>query len=126
MDELLRHLGGALRLIVERRDGGEDGRSCFGGQLHVAKMDAIERSFAHAENERTAFFEADIGGAMDEVAGETVGDRSERSHGARKDDHGAGGVASAGDGGADVGVAVLAELVAGSAEKLFCKIVAPA
>jgi hypothetical protein len=37
-------------------------------------MDAAEGSLAHAEKQRSIFFEADIGGALDEIGGKAVGD----------------------------------------------------
>jgi len=126
VDELPRHLCRASRLVVERGNGGKDGGSGLSGQLHIAQMDPIERSLAHAKDKRMALFEADVGGAMDEVAGEAIGDGGERSHGAGKHDHGAGGIASAGDAGADVGVCVLPELIGRCSEQFFCKIVASA
>jgi len=116
MDEVPRHLGGALRVIVERRDRREDGGSCVGRELHVAQVDAVERRLAHAEDERATLLEADVGGAMDEVGGEAVGDGCERSHGAGKNHHRVGGIATACDVRAYVGVGMLAKFFAGGAE----------
>ncbi len=126
VDELAGHFGGALRMVVEGGDDGEDGGSGVGGELHVAQVDAVEGSLADAEDEGAALFEADVGGALDEVRGEAVGDGGERAHGAGKDDHGVGGIAAAGDVGADVGVGVVLELRAGCAEEFFGEIVAAA
>lgn len=126
VDELAGHLGGVLRVIVESGDGRKDGCSSFGGELHVAKVNAVEGSLAHAEDERSALLEADVGGALDEICSKAVGDGGEGSHGAGKDDHAGGGIASAGDTGADIGFAVLAELFAGRAEELFGEVVASA
>lgn len=106
-DVLVRHFCDALRLVVERGDDGEDRGSGVGCELHVAQMDAIERCLANTEDERTALLEGDVGGAMDEVGGEAIGDCCESSHGAGKDDHGGSRVAAAGDAGSDVGVGVL-------------------
>ena len=89
-------------------------------------MDAIEGSLADAEDEGTIFFEADIGGAVDEVLREAVCDGCEGSHGAGKDYHRFGGIAAAGDVGCDVGFGVLLEFGAGSAEEFFGEIVASA
>lgn len=102
VDELAGHFAGALRQIVKRGDGGEDGRSGVGGELHVAQVDAVEGSLADAEDEWATFLKADVGGALDEVRGETVGDGGERSHGAGKNDHAVGGITAAGDVRADV------------------------
>lgn len=126
IDELPGHLSRALGMVVERGNGRKDNGSCFRSQLHVAKMNAIERRFAYAEDERAALLEADIRGAMDEIAGKAIGDGRERSHRAGKDDHGASGVTSTRDGGADVGVAVLANLAAWSAEEFFSQVVTSA
>src|SRR5262249_31213076 len=72
------------------------------------------------------FFEADIGGAVDQVVGEAVSDVREGAHGAGKDDHGGGGVAAAGDVGADVGFGVVGGFGAGDAEEFFYEGVAAA
>lgn len=114
--KLAGHLGCALGMVVECGDGGEDCGSCFCCQLHVAEMDAIEGGLAHAENERATLLEADVRGAMDEVAGEAIGDGSKGSHGAGEDDHGGCGIASTGDAGPDICIGVLTELLAGCAE----------
>ena len=126
MDEVASHVLGGLRVIVERRNDREDGGAGVGGELHVAEMDAVEGGFADADDERTIFFEADIGGALDEVLCEAAGDGGEGSHGAGKDDHGAGGVAAAGDVGTNVGVGMLLDFGRGCAEKLFGEAIAAA
>ena len=113
-------------MVVEGGDGGEDGGAGVGGKLHVAEVDAVEGCFADAEDEAAVFFEADIGGALDEIGGEAVGDGGEGAHGAGKDDHGVGGVAAAGDVGADVGFGVVLEFGAGGAEEFFGEVVAAA
>ena len=74
VDEVARHVFGGLRVVVESGDGGEDGGACVGGELHVAQVDAVEGSLADAEDEGAVFLEADVGGALNEVGGETVGD----------------------------------------------------
>src|SRR5258707_12952018 len=89
-------------------------------------MDAVERGFADAEDERAILFEADIGGALDQVRGEAVGDGGEGAHGAGKDDHRAGGVAAAGDVGAYVGFGVLLDPGGWGAQEFFYEIVAAA
>lgn len=126
VDELARHFGGALRVVVERGDGGEDDCASVGGELHVAQVDAIEWGLADAEDERAALFEGDVSGALDEVGGEAGGDGGERAHGAGKDDHRVGGVAAAGDVGADVGLGMLLDFFAGCAEEFFDEAVASA
>ena len=109
VNEVAGHVFGGLRVVVEGGDGGEDGGSGVGGELHVAEMDAVEGGLANAEDEGAVFFEADVGGAVDQVFGEAVGDVCEGAHGAGKDDHGGGGVAAAGDVGSDVGVGVVVD-----------------
>ena len=126
VDEVAGHVLGGLRVVVESGNGGEDGGAGVGGKLHVAEVDAVEGCLADAEDERPLFFEADVGGALDEVGGEAVGDGGEGAHGTGKDDHGGGGVAAAGDVGADVGVGVLLEPRAGGTDKLFCEVVTAA
>ena len=126
VDELAGHLGGALGEVVEGGDDGEDGGAGVGGELHVAQVDAVERRFADAEDEGAALLEADVGGSLDEVGCEAVGDGGEGSHGAREDDHGVGGVAAAGDVGSDVGVGMLLDLWGGAAEEFFGEVVAAA
>ncbi len=108
-----------LRVVVEGGDDGEDGGAGFGGRGHVANVDEIERRFADAEEERTAFLEADGGGALDEVLREAVGDAAERSHGAGQDDHAVGGVGAAGDAGAYVLMGELRDLGGACAEELL-------
>ena len=74
MDEVAGHVLGGLGVIVEGGDGGEDGGSGVGGELHVAEVDAVEGGLADAEDEGAVFFEGDVRGAVDEVFGEAVGD----------------------------------------------------
>ncbi len=80
-------VGDGLRMVVEGGDEGEDGCACFGDRGHIADVDEAERGFADAENQASAFLEADVGCALDEIAGETVSDAAESSHGAGKNDH---------------------------------------
>ena len=89
-------------------------------------MDAVEWCLADAEDEGAVFLEADVGGAVDEVLCEPVGDGREGAHGAGEDDHRVGGIAAAGDIGSDVGFGVLLEFGAGSAEEFFGEVVAAA
>jgi len=89
-------------------------------------VDAVEGRLADAEDEAAIFFEADVGGAVDEVGGEAGCDARERAHGAGKDDHRVGGVTAARDVGPDVSFGVLLEFGAGSAEEFFREVVAAA
>lgn len=106
-NELPGEFGGVGGLDVEGGYDGKDGGAGFGGQCHVAQVDAVEGRFAHAEDERAALFEGDVGGAGDERIGKTESDGGECAHGAGENDHAGGGMAAAGDGRADVGVGVL-------------------
>jgi hypothetical protein len=89
-------------------------------------MDAIEGSLADAEDQGAVFFEANVGGTLDEVGGEAVGYGGEGAHGAGKDDHRFGGVAAAGDVGAYVGLSVVLDFVGWGAEEFFYEVVAAA
>ena len=100
--ELLDRVRDRFRLVVERRHGGHDGGAGVVNAQHVFKMDAVERCFAQAEDERTAFLQADVGGAGEEVVRDTAGDRAERASRARGDHHGVDGGAAGGDASADV------------------------
>jgi hypothetical protein len=126
VNELAGHVLRALRMVVEGRDGGEDGGAGVGGKLHVADVDAVEGCLADAKDEGAIFFEADVGGALDQVGGEAVGDACQGAHGAGEDNHRVGGVAAAGDVRSDVGFGVLLEFGAGSAEEFFGEVVAAA
>src|SRR6185437_6224899 len=113
-------------MVVEGGYDGEDGGSGVGGERHVAQMNFVEGRFAHAEHERAALLEGDVGGALDEVLGETVCYARERAHAAGQDDHAAGGIASAGDAGGDVSFGELMDFGGGLAEELFGEVAAPA
>jgi hypothetical protein len=126
VDEVAGHVLGGLGVVVEGGDRGEDGGAGVEGELHVAEMDAVEGSLADAEDQGAVFFEADVGGALDQVRGEAVGDGGEGAHGAGKDDHRVGGVAAAGDVGADVGFRMLLDFRGCAAEEFFCEVVAAA
>jgi hypothetical protein len=126
LDELAGHVLGALWVVVEGGDGGEDGGSGVGCELHIAQVNAIEGGLPNTQNEGPILFEANIGGAVDEVRGEAVGDRREGPHRTGEDDHRIGGVAAAGDVSADVSFGVALELGAGCANEFFCEVVAAA
>lgn len=126
VDELAGHFRGVDGFVVEAGDDGEDGGSCVGGEGHVAQVDFVEGGFADAEDERAALFEAYVGGTLDEVLGESVGDAGEGAHAAGQDDHSAGGIAAAGDGCADVVFCVLGDFRGGVAEEFFGEVVAAA
>ena len=68
------------------------------------KVHAIERSFAQAEDQRAALFQANVGGAREQIFAGAIGNRSERARGAWDNDHAVHGVAAGSDGCADVAV----------------------
>src|SRR6185437_17023028 len=72
-DELARHLVERGGKEVVRGDEGKDGRSRIGRAIHVADVDLIERSFANAEHKLTLFLEANVGGALNQVRSDAVG-----------------------------------------------------
>ena len=117
--ELAGEFGGVDGFQVEGGDDREDGGTGFGGQRHIAQVDAVEGRFAYAEDEGTALFECDVSGAGNEWISEAEGDGGECTHGAWEDDHAAGRMAAAGDGRADVGVGVLDGFDWLCAEKFF-------
>ena len=125
-DELAGELGRVCGFQVEGRNDRENSRAGFGGKRHVAQVDAVEGCFADAEDERSAFFESDIGGAGDERVGEAEGDSSECAHGAWEDNHAVGRMAAAGDGRADIGVGVLDGFRRNGTEEFFKEIGAAA
>src|SRR5689334_17516639 len=82
--EFVRQLVNRGRQKVVGGNERENGRSSVGGAVHVADMDFVERSFAHAENQRPLFFETNIGGALDQVRSNSVGNAGQRAHTARQ------------------------------------------
>ena len=82
VDELAGHLGGVLGKVVERGHDGEDSRARIRRKLHIAQMDTVEGRLADAKDEAALLLEADVGGTLDEVRGQAVGDAGERPHGA--------------------------------------------
>ena len=61
-------------MIVEGWGDRKDGSAGFGDSGHIADVNEVEWGFAGAEDERPAFFEANVGGAVDQVFGEAVSD----------------------------------------------------
>jgi len=102
IDELLDYfVDGFWRVIKRRNRRHDDGAGVVNAQ-HVFEVDAVERCFAEAEDESAAFFQADIGGAREEVVADAVGDGAESSGGTGNHDHGVDGGAAGGDGCTDV------------------------
>src|SRR5580704_1574888 len=92
------------RPVIKGGDERKDGRASVGSAVHVANVDFVQRRFTHAQDERTLLFEADVGGALDQVRGDAVGDAGQSAHAAGEHDHGVGGVRAAGHIGSDIGV----------------------
>ena len=115
--ELVRHLVERSGAEVVGGNQGKDSRSGIGSAVHVADVNFVERRFADAEYERAFFFEADVGGALDEMGGDSVGNASERSDAAGQHDHRVGRIGAAGDVGADIGVGLLLDFAGGTASK---------
>ncbi len=119
MNVVARDVFDAFGVVVEGGDDGEDGGAGFSDGGHVAQVDEVEWGLADAEDEAAALFEANVGGALDEVLGEAVGDAAEGAHGAGKDDHGRDGIRTGGDGGADILVGEEGDPVRGVADEFF-------
>ena len=77
----------ALRLRVERRHRRADDRAHPRQLEHVLEMDVVEGRFAHRQHQLAPLFEDHVGGAMNQVIAEAVGDRGQRPHAAGHDDH---------------------------------------
>jgi len=105
----------------ERKDGGPG----VGGAVHVADVNFVERRLADTEHERTFFFEANVGGAFDQMRSNAVGNARQGSDTAGQHDHRIGRIRTAGDVGADIGVGLLMNFARGTAsEDLADEIVA--
>ena len=64
----------AGRAVIEGRDEREDRSSRIGGSVHVADVNLIQGRLADAEHQGPSFFESYIGGALDQVRSDAVGD----------------------------------------------------
>lgn len=76
---------------------------------HIFQLDESQRRFAWDEDQRAAFFEVHICGALDEVGGVSAGDGGEGTHGAGANDHAIGEAGAAGDGAGVISGAILNE-----------------
>ena len=77
-----------LRIMVERRNGGQHRRARFGDRYHVAQVNQTEWGFAGDQNQLAALFQADIGGAGDSDRRRSPGgDPAEGAHRAGNDCH---------------------------------------
>ena len=119
VDEVAGDVVDGLRVVVEGGDDGEDRCAGFSDCGHVANVDEVEGSFADAEDEWTALLERDVGGALDEIGGETMRDAGKRAHGAGKNNHREDRAGAAGDGRADIFMREELDFFRGVAEKFF-------
>ena len=125
--ELVGHLVERGGVEVVGGDEREDGRSGVGGAVHVADVNFVERGFTDAEHERTIFFEANVGGALNEMPGNAVSNTGKRAHAAGQHDHRIGGIRAAGDVGPDIGVGLLLDFArAAVSENLADEVIASA
>src|SRR5438309_10651228 len=91
------HVCKTLRLVIKRGNQWIDSRAAFGGPIHVADMDAVQRSLSRAEHQRALFFQADISRTVDQVACESMSNSGQSSHAARNHDHGMSRIRTAGN-----------------------------
>jgi len=76
-----------LGFVVPGGGGGEDSGAGFGEGGEVAEHDDVHRHLAGDENEVSALFQADVGGAGEEVVADAVGDAAGAAHATGDDDH---------------------------------------
>ncbi len=124
--ELVCHLVEGGRTEVVGRDQGKDGGPGVGRSVHVAEMNFVERRFADAQHQLTFFFQADVGGALDEVRSDAVGNAGQGTDAARHHDHGIGWIRAAGDIGAYIRVGLLVNFAGCVTEKMGDEVVATA
>lgn len=89
-------------------------------------MNFVEGRFADAENELTFLLEANVGGSLDQMRRDSVGDTSQSADAARYDDHGARRVRAAGNVGSDIGVRLLFNFSRVAADDLLDEVAAAA
>src|SRR5436190_22043968 len=85
--QVLDQLVDRLRPVIKARARGHDAGTGVGEFQQVLEMDGVIWRFARDEDELAAFFQADVGGTVDEVCPGAGCDRTERAHRARDDDH---------------------------------------
>ena len=124
--KLVGHLIERGRPKIVGGDERKDSRSSVSSAVHVANMDFVERRFADAKNQWMLFFEAHVGGALNQVGSAAVGNAGQGSDAARNDDHRVGRVGTAGDVCADVGIRLLANFAGSATENLAKQIAAAA
>jgi hypothetical protein len=72
---------------VERRHRRHHQRAGPGHPQHVLEVDHRQRRLAGQQQQLPPLLESHVGGAVDEVLGDAVGDRRQRLHAAEGDDH---------------------------------------
>src|SRR3990172_5668625 len=91
-----------LRPSVERRNRWEDHGAGLGGELHQSDVARMKGRFAHHQDQRATFFEANVRRTGCQLVGIAVGDGREGLDGAWYDDHPPRIEGSGGDAGSDV------------------------
>lgn len=117
--ELVGHLVKSRRAEIVRGNQGKDGRTGIGSTIHVADMNFIERRFAYAEDQWAPLLETNIGGALDQMRRDAIGDTSQSAHAAWQNNHRARGIRTAGDVGSDIGVRLLMNFSRVAADELL-------
>jgi len=123
--ELVGHLIESRRAEIVRRNERKDGRAGVSSTVHVADVNFVEGRFANAENKLPFLFKANVSSTLDQVRGDAVGDTSQSSDAAWQNNHGAGGIGTAGNVGSDIGVRLLVNFSRVAADELLNE-VAPA
>ena len=122
--ELAGHGFEACGAVVEGRDEREDRSPGICGSVHVADVNLIQWRFADAEQQRPSLFESYIGGTLDELGSDAVGDARERTNTAGDDNHPIARVRPAGHIRPDIGIGLLLDLAGGLAQDLANQIAA--
>ena len=124
--KLVRHLveGGGTEIVgrYERKDG----RASVGGTVHVANVNFVERRFPYTKYQRTSFFKANVGGALNQAGSDAVRNTGQSSDTARNDDHRIGRIGTTGNVCANISVRLLVNFAGGATEKLARQIAAAA
>src|SRR5215469_16896495 len=95
-------------------DERKNGRPGIGGAVHVSDMNLVEWSFTNTEHQGTAFFKTHVGGALNQVRGNALGDAGQCADAAGQHDHGIGRVGATGDVGSDIGVRLQMDFARGA------------
>jgi hypothetical protein len=109
---LTHHVVDALRMVIERLDGGHDDGAHPGGLFHQRDVTCMKWCFPQHQDEAAAFLEADVGGSDDEVFVVAVRDSAQTLDRTGNHDHALRPKGATGNGRADVFMVVhyIAEL----------------